>query len=93
MNGFASALRQYRDALVAWGATARPESLRMFQLHMETLEDIEACYVRTNDPNQCRLLVESAKLIHTPASFGGRSGNRLREALADLVQEVTPDDT
>ena len=93
MTAFANALKQYREALAASQAAAAADVRGLFQLHVDTLGDIEVRYAETSDPNACRLLVESAKIIHTPASFVGPHGERLREALGSLVREVTPNDT
>ena len=91
-SSFASALQQYREALVA-SALDLSDHSPLHQLHLDTLGHIEQRFAETSDPNQCRLLVECARLTYPKGSFAGASGERLRQALERLVMEVTPNDT
>ena len=88
-NGFANALQQYREALLGASelASSHPP---MYELHLETLGDIERRFAETADPSQCRLLVESARLIHPRTSYAGEGGERLRQAIDNLVSQVMP---
>jgi hypothetical protein len=91
MTSFASALQQYREALAASAQELlRGNHRQLYQLHLDTLADIEQRFAETSDPNMCRLLVESARIIHPRESFAGASGERLRQAIERLVSEVTP---
>jgi len=88
---FERALAEYRAALMAAALTGQSENEKsLYQLHIASLGDIEARYAETGDPDQCRLLVESERIVHQSNILKGEAVVPLRAAFSRLVELVTP---
>jgi hypothetical protein len=89
MNAFESALAEYRAALLAASSDLTTDTQRgLYQLHVQTIDDIERRYRETSNAYDCRLLIEGEGIIHESDVLKGPAVSKMKDAFSQLLTAV-----